>query len=206
MDPMAAAGGMPVDPMAGAIPADPMAGMPVDPMAGAPLTVDDIRAVIADELKAAGVSKEEEDTGRVSNKDLGAQVEALTQTLNAVAAAIGVDPVAATEQNPAEAASAAATEPVPELGPEEAEMMAAMGPEAAAITPEEAAMLEAPAPPVGAPPMVDPALMESASAQAMPMPAPSPQMMQMTAEEYQNSDKPAEKGVAHMLLNLRLNR
>jgi hypothetical protein len=149
------------------------------PPAGTPVTLnlEDLQAIVSE---IAG--PKEEDSGRVSNKDLGASVEALTQTVNAMAAAMGIDPAAATQQNPAEAASAMANEPVPELGP------------------EEAAMAEVPAPPVDAMPPVDPALMQSAAAQGTPMPAP---MMQMTAADYMESAKPSKNRIAHMLLNLK---
>jgi len=56
----------------------------------------------------------------------------------------------------------------------------------------------------GAPP-VDPAMMDSAAAQGVPMPVPAPPM-EMTAAEYENSEKPEKNRVGHMLLNLKSRR
>ena len=217
MDP-SMAGGMPADPaMAGGMmpPADPaMGGAPMDPAmmdpamaAGAPpmdpamaappagtpvmLNLEDLQMAIQSMMPppaapaAEAAPAEGEGDGKVTNRELDAKVEAVTQVVNAIAAAMGVDPVAALEP------------PVPV----EAE------PAPAALGPEEAAMAEAALDPaMAAAPAVDPAIAASAAAQDVPMPAPDPAMTQLTAEEYEKSEKPETNRVAHMLFNLKQTR
>jgi hypothetical protein len=194
----------PMDPAAmGAPPMDPGMGAPA-PGTPVTLTLEDLQAVVAEMVPA-----KEEETGRVTNRDLGASVEALSATMNAIATSLGVQPVAPAEDVPAEAA---AMEGAPVAGPEEAALaeQMALAEGGGAMPPMDPATGMPMDPAMMAPPM-DPAMMEAAAAQGMPMPGAPPMpgpapMMQMTAEEYTNGTKPDKNRVAHMLLNLRTRR